>query len=203
MTTHALSSASAVRIAVVVPNPAARSRRDFAAAVASKRKMLIRGGAQTNCPLFSVGVHSRRFPRACRAAASDDAVLLWDDLERKFVNSGAPTTLEDDPILHSLSISPKEVIKRINSARGKGGRLDLTGIGLTAVPAEVWELTDLVDLQLSNNRITSLPDAMGNLTALERLGLAGNRLRTLPSGIGGCASLEARPCTTNLSLSST
>jgi hypothetical protein len=45
---------------------------------------------------------------------------------------------------------------------------------------EVWSLTDLVDLQLSNNRITALPDAIGHLVELERLGLAGNRLRSLP-----------------------
>ena len=45
---------------------------------------------------------------------------------------------------------------------------------------EVWALTDLVDLQLSNNRLTALPDALGHLVELERLGLAGNRLRSLP-----------------------
>lgn len=116
--------------------------------------------------------------------------MLWDGEQRKFVDGGASTTSPDDPCLQGLTIPPSEVIARINQAKGQGGRLDLAGIGLRRVPDEVWTLTKLTDLQLSNNRISSLPDAIGNLTSLERLGLAGNRLASLPDGIGGCESLE-------------
>lgn len=98
--------------------------------------------------------------------------MLWDESERKFV-PGQTSTGADDPCLQGLTVSPQEVIKRINQAKGKGGRLDLSGIGLVTVPPEVWTLGDLQDLQLSNNRITSIPDDIGNLVELERLGLAG------------------------------
>lgn len=116
--------------------------------------------------------------------------MLWSETERRFVNPGEPATRADDPCLRGLTVSPQEVIKRINKAKGKGGRLDLSGIGLVTVPAEVWTLTELQDLQLSNNRIVSIPEDVGNLVQLERLGLAGNRLRTLPAGIGKCVCLE-------------
>ena len=116
--------------------------------------------------------------------------MLWNDETKKFVNAGEPATKLDDPCLQGLTITPGEVISRIDKARGRGGRLDLTGIGLTKVPDEVWTLTDLTDLQLSNNKITRIPDDVGNLRELERLGLAGNRLTEIPRGIGGCECLE-------------
>ena len=119
-----------------------------------------------------------------------ERTMLWSDDQKKFVNAGEPQTRLDDPCLQGLTIEPGEVISRINKARGKGGRLDLTRIGLTKVPDEVWTLTDLTDLQLSNNKITRIPDDVGNLTELERLGLAGNRLTEIPEGIGGCECLE-------------
>ena len=116
--------------------------------------------------------------------------MLWNDETKKFVNAGEPATKLDDPCLQGLTITPGEVISRIDKARGRGGRLDLTGIGLTKVPDEVWTMTDLTDLQLSNNKITRIPDDVGNLRELERLGLAGNRLTEIPRGIGGCECLE-------------
>ena len=116
--------------------------------------------------------------------------MLWDNDQRKFVDGGCTTTRLDDPCLQGLSITPQEVIERIHKAKGPGGRLDLTGVGLREVPSEVWTLTDLADLQLSNNKLTSLPEGLGNLKDLERLGLAGNRLRRLPESIGNCVKLE-------------
>lgn len=116
--------------------------------------------------------------------------MLWDNDQRKFVDGGCTTTRLDDPCLQGLSITPQEVIERIHKAKGPGGRLDLTGVGLREVPSEVWTLTDLADLQLSNNKLTCLPEGLGNLKHLERLGLAGNRLRSLPESIGNCVKLE-------------
>ena len=116
--------------------------------------------------------------------------MLWDNDQRKFVDGGCTTTRLDDPCLQGLSITPQEVIERIHKAKGPGGRLDLTGVGLREVPSEVWTLTDLADLQLSNNKLTSLSEGLGNLKHLERLGLAGNRLRSLPESVGNCVKLE-------------
>ena len=124
------------------------------------------------------------------ADAGGDPIMLWDNDQRKFVDGGCITTRLDDPCLQGLSISPQEVIERIHKAKGPGGRLDLTGVGLREVPSEVWTLTDLADLQLSNNKLTFLPEGLGNLKHLERLGLAGNRLRSLPESVGNCVKLE-------------
>jgi hypothetical protein len=55
--------------------------------------------------------------------------MLWNDETKKFVNAGEPATKLDDPCLQGLTITPGEVISRIDKARGRGGRLDLTGIG--------------------------------------------------------------------------
>jgi len=116
--------------------------------------------------------------------------MLWDDDERKFAPHEAATK-ESDACLQGLTITPREVIERINAAKGKGGRLDLAGLGLSVVPPEVWTLRDLVDLQLSNNKLTELHEDIGCLVELERLGVAGNRLRTFPDSVGKMRCLES------------
>eukprot|EP00898_Chlorokybus_atmophyticus_P002308 jgi/Chlat1/3078/Chrsp21S03388 len=86
-------------------------------------------------------------------------------------------------------VDVEEVQQRIRGARSHG-RLDLSHMGLTELPAEVCALHDLVDLSLVGNRLTSLPEEFGQLTQLRRLGLAGNFLSELPSGIGNLSELE-------------
>lgn len=156
-----------------------------ASAVASRRRVVARPTNRTSCLC-----HAPPPTRARVVALAGDPIMLWDDTQRKFVDGGCTTTSLDDPCVQGLAITPAEVIERITKAKGAGGRLDLTGIGLREVPSEVWTLTDLADLQLSNNKLISLPDQIGNLVNLERLGLAGNRLRKLPDGLGGCTSLQ-------------
>lgn len=70
------------------------------------------------------------------------------------------------------------------------GRLSLAFHRLSALPAEVGELTDLETLNLSGNELTVLPPEIGQLTRLKSLLLNGNRLTVLPPEIGRLANLE-------------
>ena len=77
-----------------------------------------------------------------------------------------------------------------------GSSLNLTDLGLIAVPDSVGQLTALTTLDLGNNQLTTLPDSLGQLTALTDLSLRGNQLTTLPDSVGQLTAL------TDLDLSS-
>jgi internalin A len=89
--------------------------------------------------------------------------------------------------------TPEEkALARIRSAAETGAaELDLSGLGLTALPPEIGSLTSLRKLDLSGNRLTALPPEIGGLTRLQSLSLSDNRLTALPPEIGGLASLQS------------
>lgn len=49
-----------------------------------------------------------------------------------------------------------------------------SGRGLTSVPPDVFNMTSLEMLDLSNNELTGLPNELSNLSSLLRLDLRGN-----------------------------
>ena len=51
---------------------------------------------------------------------------------------------------------------------------------LTALPPEIGNLTNLIELQVADNQLTSLPPEIGNLTNLTRLDLWDNKFTALP-----------------------
>ncbi len=53
----------------------------------------------------------------------------------------------------------------------------------------IWKMTDMTELDLSNNSLSSLPSATGNLVCLRRLVLDGNQLQTLPAELSQCLSI--------------
>jgi internalin A len=89
--------------------------------------------------------------------------------------------------------TPEEkALARIRSAAETGAaELDLSGLGLTALPPEIGSLTSLRKLDLSGNRLTALPPEIGGLTRLQSLSLSDNRLTALPPEIGGLTSLQS------------
>jgi hypothetical protein len=58
--------------------------------------------------------------------------------------------------------------------------LNLNGLGLTALPAELYQLTTLTDLNLADNRLDELPPELCALSNLQRLTLSGNHLVHVP-----------------------
>ncbi len=75
------------------------------------------------------------------------------------------------------------------AARDRVTSLDLSWKGLTALPPEIGNLTNLTELNLYVNKLTALPPEIGNLTNLTRLYLSSNQLTALPPEIGNLTNL--------------
>ena len=75
-----------------------------------------------------------------------------------------------------------ELVEIMAKARDAGStRLDLSGKGLTELPAEIGNLTCLTELNLRNNQLKGvLPPELGNLTSLTMLDLSINLQASLP-----------------------
>jgi len=77
----------------------------------------------------------------------------------------------------------KEVLlSRIETCltKTKGKILDLSKLGLTEIPQEVFKLTGLVELNLSNNRLSELPVEVFGLDKLKELDISKNQFKDLP-----------------------
>ena len=85
-----------------------------------------------------------------------------------------------------------EALKRIEACRNHVETgLDLSNLGLAALPPEISRLPDLTHLNLDNNQLTTLPPEIGQLTALDTLVIWNNPLTTLPPEIGQLTGLGA------------
>jgi len=85
-----------------------------------------------------------------------------------------------------------EAHKRIESCRkmhSRGYALDLSGLGLNALPPEIGHLKALTTLNLAYNELLALPSEIGHLKALTSLDLANNNLIALPPEIGQLSAL--------------
>ncbi|KAG2655133.1 hypothetical protein PVAP13_1NG549400 [Panicum virgatum] len=83
--------------------------------------------------------------------------------------SGSTSTpTKDDQIAaaRQLSLSSKE--------------LDLSGLGVTSVPAVAWETNDVVKLDLSKNSIEDLPNELSICSSLQSLVLSNNKIKRWP-----------------------
>ncbi|XP_019637953.1 PREDICTED: phytosulfokine receptor 1-like [Branchiostoma belcheri] len=81
-----------------------------------------------------------------------------------------------------LPIQPQNVNGRL--------KLDLSNQGLTSIPEEVFDLTDLEILIVSNNRLTAIPEAIGRLQKLQWLDVEHNMVTTLPRSVCSLSNLE-------------
>ncbi|WP_052436066.1 leucine-rich repeat domain-containing protein, partial [Neochlamydia sp. EPS4] len=68
--------------------------------------------------------------------------------------------------------------------------LDLSGVGLTYLPPEICQLSQLRGLYLNQNQLTSLPVEIGGLSQLQELHLNQNQLTILPAEIGQLFQLQ-------------
>lgn len=68
--------------------------------------------------------------------------------------------------------------------------LNLSGQNLKSIPEYVFSMTQLENLDLSNNELTGAPQSqIGNLTNLKTLNLKNNNLTVLPAELGRLSSL--------------
>ncbi|MBD2411051.1 leucine-rich repeat domain-containing protein [Nostoc calcicola FACHB-3891] len=77
------------------------------------------------------------------------------------------------------------------AAKDKVTELDLSGKGLTTLPAEIGRLTELRSLYLRSNQLSSLPGEFGQLTNLQSLDLSSNQLSSMPGEIGQLTNLRS------------
>jgi Leucine-rich repeat (LRR) protein len=96
-------------------------------------------------------------------------------------------------------MNPKIKAKIEHAKRHELGLLELRNFGLTEIPAEIFECTELVSLNLGNddfcsadmkNKIQIIPDEIKRLTKLSKIDLSHNELRTVSESLITLKSLE-------------
>jgi Leucine-rich repeat (LRR) protein len=94
--------------------------------------------------------------------------------------------------LQAQTQTPEEVaLERIEAAAAsEATELNLSDLGLTELPPEIGQLTNLQELDLWGNQLTVLPPEIGQLTNLRWLDVAGNQLTVLPPEIGQLTNLR-------------
>ena len=74
----------------------------------------------------------------------------------------------------------QEVLQLIEKAKAENWtELDLSYIGLTEIPPEIFQLSNLQVLNLGENQITKIPDAIAALSNLQYLDLSDNKITFL------------------------
>lgn len=128
-----------------------------------------------------------------------------------FALSGCAATTDRIP---SGSLAPTSPSAGPIATVPSGKKLDLSNQGLTKVPDEVFNQTDLEELDISHNRIgnalqsqigqlsklkilrandnlmTGVPAEVGKLSKLEILDLSNNQLTGLPNELGNLSKLK-------------
>ncbi|WP_072015976.1 COR domain-containing protein [Leptolyngbya sp. KIOST-1] len=85
----------------------------------------------------------------------------------------------------------QEAERQIEAARQEGAiELDLSGLGLTALPEAIAALTQLQYLDLSRNQLIELPDSLVTLEKLHSLYISRNELDKLPEVLFDLPSLK-------------
>src|SRR6266571_3264114 len=69
-------------------------------------------------------------------------------------------------------------------------KLGLSGLALTQLPPELWQLTNLQVLYLNENQLIRLPPEIGKLSNLRELELRGNQLNELPAELWQLTTLQ-------------
>ncbi|MBE9160543.1 leucine-rich repeat domain-containing protein [Nodosilinea sp. LEGE 06152] len=91
-----------------------------------------------------------------------------------------------------------EAERRIQAALESGAtELDLSGLGMTAIPESLGNLINLIALDLSQNQLTAIPDNLGQLTKLAELDLSQNQLAAIPASFGKLTNLTILDLTDN------
>ncbi len=139
------------------------------------------------------------------AAAGYGGYMIASRAGKDSTNSGATvTTSTDGGVIadysgKGLSAFPKEVLKKTKTTSLNLSNNNLTG----ALPAEIHDLKNLVNLDVSNNQMTGIPAEVGQLKNLKVLNYANNNLSGLPMELGNLTQLQTLDFTGNPNLSQT
>lgn len=108
------------------------------------------------------------------------------EMLQKLGVSNIPKSLYSDLSEYPLKCFQYNIIAPLKHLK----ELDLQGLGLTAVPKALPQLTKLQFLYLHDNKITELPSGIGFLSDLIWLDLERNNLKVLPAEIGRLKNLH-------------
>jgi Leucine-rich repeat (LRR) protein len=140
----------------------------------------------------SIPVDISSYERLQRVLEDDALQTIWDlHLTRHFVfNRPAPTSLGE---IKAWLKDPA------NAAQVNGVQtLNLSGLGLKAIPPEISALTQLQILVLSNNQVSSIPDSLSNLSQLQWLCLSNNKISSIPDSFNNLSQLQTLDLGNNL-----
>src|SRR5271170_5846015 len=91
-----------------------------------------------------------------------------------------------------------EAERRIEQARRSGSEtLNLSSLGLTAIPDSIAQLIRLKNLFLLNNQINTIPDSIAQFVNLQSLPLTGNHITVIPGSIAQLVNLQILRLTGN------
>jgi internalin A len=83
------------------------------------------------------------------------------------------------------------ILRLIEQAKAKNStELDLNFNGLTEIPPEIFQLSQLTKLELSGNAITKIPDKIAALSNLQQLYLNNNQITKIPDVIAALSNLQ-------------
>src|ERR1044072_5459094 len=92
----------------------------------------------------------------------------------------------------------EEAVRKIKAAKKEGSaELSLTGLNLTELPPELFELSNLIRLQLNDNEITIIPDEFSVFTQLRILWFQNNKITEIPKAICQLFSLQELSLSSN------
>ncbi|KAL9322297.1 hypothetical protein ACSQ67_010350 [Phaseolus vulgaris] len=100
--------------------------------------------------------------------------------------------LSTDEDSETVTTSKEEVIAMATRLSITSKELSMEGLGLTAVPSEVWESGEVIKLDLSRNSIQELPVQLSSCVSLQTLILSKNQIIEWPSSI--LKSLSSLSC---------
>ncbi|MDQ6993327.1 MAG: leucine-rich repeat-containing protein kinase family protein [Mariprofundus sp.] len=82
-------------------------------------------------------------------------------------------------------------LKKLQAGQLIGAKRVTIACGLTAIPTELFELVDSLEiLDLSGNRLSDLPDAFSRFTQLHTLFLSNNNFHIVPTILATCPKLQ-------------
>jgi Leucine-rich repeat (LRR) protein len=162
--------------------PADHSEGDGSSEHTSPLPFLLHYANDIIIPLPSNVAKQKNRSRRSSLKPADDIGLpaYWSERNQNEDSESVVSNASDTSPFPSPRISSK-VAGRIKQAK-ESGVLNLSYCDLTTpdLPSEIWNLTNLKQLNLDGNQITTLPHEIINLRHLEELSLWSNALEVLP-----------------------
>ncbi|MDD2785783.1 MAG: leucine-rich repeat domain-containing protein [Patescibacteria group bacterium] len=105
--------------------------------------------------------------------------------------STSPTSTEPTALVPTSTDAGKVERPLIDMTVPSGPVVDMSDRGLTSLPSELFDRTDIERLDLSNNQLTgSLPSEMNRMQKLKFLDISNNQMTALPAELGQLKNLE-------------